>query len=130
MLCHEKNIKMTDQRKIISEILSNSSDHPDVDEIYKRANIIDSKISIATVYRTLKLFEECGIIEKHDFKDGRAARYEELTDRNKHHHMIDIKTGEVIEFMSLEFDQLKDKIAKEKGYDIVDYRLELYVVKK
>jgi len=126
--CIAKGVKLTDQRKIIAKIMSDSSDHPDVDELYKRASKIDSKISIATVYRTVKLFEESGIVAKHDFKGGKA-RYEELNEGH-HDHLIDIKTGEIIEFVDEEIEKLQQKVADKYGYKLVDHKLELYGVKK
>ena len=126
--CILKGVKLTAQRKIIAQIMSDSSDHPDVDELYKRVSKIDSKISIATVYRTVKLFEEIGILAKHDFKGGKA-RYEELSEGH-HDHLIDIKTGEIIEFVDEDIEKLKKKIAEKYGYDLVDHKLELYGVKK
>ena len=126
--CIAKGVKLTDQRKIISKIMSDSQDHPDVDELYKRASKIDSKISIATVYRTVKLFEEAGIVTKHDFKGGKA-RYEELNESH-HDHLIDIKTGEIIEFVDEEIEKLQQKVADKYGYKLVDHKLELYGVKK
>ena len=126
--CIAKGVKLTDQRKIISKIMSDSQDHPDVDELYKRASKIDSKISIATVYRTVKLFEEAGIVAKHDFKGGKA-RYEELNESH-HDHLIDIKTGEIIEFVDDEIEKLQKKVAEKYGYELVDHKLELYGVKK
>ena len=131
-ICQKKGVKLTDQRKIIARVLSESkeiygeSDHPDVDELYKRVTKLDEKISIATVYRTVKLFEESGILTKHDFKGGKA-RYELNDD---HNHLIDIKTGEIIEFVDEEINQLQKKIAEKYGYTLVDHRLELYGVKK
>ena len=132
--CLAKGVKLTDQRKIIAEVISKSkeaygeSDHPDVDELYNRVSKIDPKISIATVYRTVKLFEEAGILTKHDFKGGKA-RYEEL--RESHHdHLIDVKTGEIIEFVDNEIEILQKKVAEKYGYDLVDHKLELYGVKK
>jgi Fur family ferric uptake transcriptional regulator len=123
-ICADKGLKMTDQRRTIAQVLSESVDHPDVDLVYRRAIELDPRISIATVYRTVRLFEEANILEKHDFGDGRA-RYEEAS--NDHHdHLINIKTGEVIEFYNSEIEVLKEKIAKELGYDLVDHRLELY----
>lgn len=123
-ICADKGLKMTDQRRTIAQVLSESMDHPDVDQVYRRATALDPRISIATVYRTVRLFEEANILEKHDFGDGRA-RYEEAS--NDHHdHLINIKTGEVIEFYNSEIEVLKEKIAKELGYDLVDHRLELY----
>ena len=126
--CIAKGVKLTDQRKIIAKIISDSQDHPDVDELYKRASKIDSKISIATVYRTVKLFEEAGIVAKHDFKGGKA-RYEELNEGH-HDHLIDIKTGEIIEFVDEEIEKLQQKVADKYGYKLVDHKLELYGLKK
>jgi Fur family ferric uptake transcriptional regulator len=125
-LCIEKGLKMTGQRKVIVLTISESHDHPDVEEIYARASKKDSKISIATVYRTVRMFEEAGIIEKHDFGDGRA-RYEELQDHH-HDHLIDIRSGKVIEFSNDQIERLQEVIAKELGYKLVDHRLELYGV--
>ena len=126
--CIAKGVKLTDQRKIIAKVMSESQDHPDVDELYNRVSKIDSKISIATVYRTVKLFEEAGILAKHDFKGGKA-RYEELSESH-HDHLIDIKTGEIIEFVDNEIEKLQEKVAEKYGYRLVDHRLELYGVKK
>ena len=126
--CILKGVKLTDQRKIIAKVMSDSTDHPDVDELYKRVSTIDSKISIATVYRTVKLFEEVGILAKHDFKGGKA-RYEELSEGH-HDHLIDIKTGEIIEFVDEDIEKLQKKVAEKYGYDLVDHKLELYGVKK
>ena len=126
--CISKGIKLTDQRKIIAKVMSDSSDHPDVDELYNRVSKIDSKISIATVYRTVKLFEEVGILAKHDFKGGKA-RYEELNESH-HDHLIDIRTGEIIEFVDEDIEKLQKKVAEKYGYDLVDHKLELYGVKK
>ena len=126
--CSAKGVKLTDQRKIIAKIMSDSQDHPDVDELYKRASKIDSKISIATVYRTVKLFEEAGIVAKHDFRGGKA-RYEELNEGH-HDHLIDIKTGEIIEFVDEEIEKLQQKVADKYGYKLVDHKLELYGIKK
>ena len=123
--CLLKGVKLTDQRKVIAQVMSQSSDHPDVDELYNRVSKIDSKISIATVYRTVKLFEESGILMKHDFKDGKA-RYELNDD---HNHLIDIKTGNIIEFTSDEIEIIQKKIADKHGYKLVDSKLELYCVK-
>ena len=132
--CISKGVKLTEQRRIIAKIMSESkklygeSDHPDVDELYKRVSEIDPKISIATVYRTVKVFEEAGILTKHDFKGGKA-RYEEM--RESHHdHLIDIKTGEIIEFVDNEIEKLQEKVAEKYGYKLVDHKLELYGVKK
>ena len=126
--CISKGVKLTEQRKIIAKIMSESQDHPDVDELYRRASAIDGKISIATVYRTVKLFEESGIVTKHDFKGGKA-RYEELNESH-HDHLIDIKTGEIIEFVDEEIEKLQEKVAQKYGYKLVDHKLELYGVKK
>ena len=130
--CLAKGVNLTDQRKIIAEVISKSkeaygeSDHPDVDELYNRVSKIDTKISIATVYRTVKLFEEAGILTKHDFKTGKA-RYELNDD---HNHLIDIKSGEIIEFVDEEIDKLQKKVAEKYGYTLVDHKLELYGIKK
>jgi len=126
--CIEKDVKLTDQRKIIAKVMSESDDHPDVDELYKRVSKIDSKISIATVYRTVKLFEEFGILAKHEFKGGKA-RYEKLNE-DHHDHLIDVKTGEIIEFVDDEIEKLQKKVAEKYGYKLVDHKLELYGVKK
>ena len=126
--CIEKGVRLTDQRKLIAQVMSESSDHPDVDELHKRVNKIDSKISIATVYRTVKLFEESGILTKHEFK-GRKARYEELNEGH-HDHLIDIKSGEIIEFVDDEIEKLQKKVAEKYGYKLVDHKLELYGIKK
>ena len=125
-ICADKGLKMTDQRRIIAQVLSESADHPDVDKVYQRAVARDSRISIAPVYRTVRLFEEANILEKHDFGDGRA-RYEETT-TDHHDHLINIKTGEVIEFFNGDIEALKEKIARELGYNLVGHRLELYAV--
>lgn len=124
--CAESGLKMTDQRKIIIKVLSDSGDHPDVEMIHQRAHKLDPRISIATVYRTMRLFEEAGIIEKHDFGDGRA-RYEETGDEH-HDHLIDMKSGRVIEFSNDEIEKLQRAIARKFGYKIIDHRLELYCV--
>ena len=126
--CIAKGVKLTDQRRIIAKVMSESQDHPDVDELYNRVSKIDSKISIATVYRTVKLFEEAGIVAKHDFKGGKA-RYEQLNESH-HDHLIDIKTGEIIEFVDDEIEQLQQKVAEKYGYKLVDHKLELYGIKK
>tara|TARA_B100001996_G_scaffold198212_1_gene151748 strand:- start:77 stop:487 length:411 start_codon:yes stop_codon:yes gene_type:complete len=126
--CISKGVKLTEQRKIIAKVMSEANDHPDVDELYNRVSKIDSKISIATVYRTVKLFEEAGIVTKHDFKGGKA-RYEELNESH-HDHLIDIKTGEIIEFVDDEIEKLQKKVAEKYGYELVDHKLELYGVKK
>lgn len=125
-LCVEKGMRMTEQRKVIARVLSHADDHPDVEEIHKRATEIDANISIATVYRTMRLFEEAGIVERHDFQDGRS-RYEEVSDHH-HDHLIDLRSGEVIEFVNEEIEQLQKRIAEEHGYKLVDHRLELYGV--
>jgi Fur family ferric uptake transcriptional regulator len=122
--CLAKGVRLTDQRKIIADVMSASNDHPDVDELHKRVNKIDKKISIATVYRTVKLFEESGIVEKHDFKGGKA-RYEESPEEH-HDHLIDINSGEIIEFVDKEIEILQNKVAKKLGYKLVDHKLELY----
>ena len=127
--CLAKGVKLTDQRKIIARVMSGSKDHPDVDELYKRVSNIDPKISIATVYRTIKLFAEEGIVTKHGFKGGEKARYEELSESH-HDHLIDIKTGEIIEFVDDEIEKIQKKIAEKFGYDLVDHKLELYGRKK
>ena len=123
-ICSDKGLKMTDQRRIIAQVLSESIDHPDVDLVYRRATELDPRISIATVYRTLRLFEEANILEKHDFGDGRA-RYEEASG-DHHDHLINIKTGEVVEFYNQESEAMKQQIAKDLGFELVDHRLELY----
>ena len=132
--CLAKGVKLTEQRKIIAKIISESkseygeSDHPDVDELYNRVSKVDPKISIATVYRTVKLFEEAGILTKHDFKGGKA-RYEAMIESH-HDHLIDIKTGEIIEFVDDEIEKLQKKVAEKYGYKLVDHKLELYGIKK
>ena len=128
--CKEKGVRLTDQRKIIAQVMSESKltygskDHPDVDELHKRISDVDKKISIATVYRTVKLFEEAGILEKHDFKGGKA-RYEQSPDEH-HDHLIDINSGEIIEFVDKDIEKLQDAVAKKLGYKLVDHKLELY----
>ena len=124
--CNKLGLKMTEQRKIIVKVLSESKDHPDVELVYKRASEVDKNIGIATVYRTIRLFEENNIIEKHEFKDGRF-RYEEVPDEH-HDHLIDVRNGRVIEFQNDEIENLQKKVAKELGYELVDHRLELYGV--
>ncbi len=126
--CKQKGVKLTDQRKLIAQTMSNSHDHPNVDELYKRVSKIDSKISIATVYRTVKLFEEAGILTKHDFK-GEKARYEELPD-NHHDHLIDVQSGEIVEFVNEEIEKLQETVAEKLGYQLLDHKLELYGIKK
>ena len=125
--CITKGVRLTDQRKVIAAAMSASNDHPDVDELHKRVNKIDTKISIATVYRTVKLFEESGIVEKHDFKGGKA-RYEESPEEH-HDHLIDINSGEIIEFVDADIEILQNKVAKKLGYKLVDHKLELYGIK-
>ena len=122
--CLEKGVRLTDQRKIIAQVMSESTDHPDVDELHRRVIKTDSKISIATVYRTVKLFEEAGIVAKHDFK-GNKARYEQAP-KEHHDHLIDINTGEITEFVDDDIEKLQKKVAEKLGYRLVDHRLELY----
>ncbi|MFN7027270.1 MAG: Fur family transcriptional regulator [Pseudorhizobium sp.] len=123
-LCAEKGMRMTDQRRVIARILENSDDHPDVEELYRRSSKVDPRISISTVYRTVKLFEDEGIIERHDFRDGRS-RYETVPEEH-HDHMIDVASGTVIEFRSPEIEALQERIAREHGFRLVGHRLELY----
>ncbi len=125
-LCIDKGMRMTGQRRVIARVLSQSEDHPDVEELYRRATKVDSNISIATVYRTVRLLEEAGILERHDFRDGRS-RYEQATERH-HDHLINLETGEVIEFRSEEIEKLQAEIARRYGFKLVDHRLELYGV--
>lgn len=125
-LCMEKGMRMTDQRRVIARVLSVADNHPDVEEIHRRAAKIDPKISIATVYRTMRLFEEAGVVERHDFQDGRS-RYEEASE-DHHDHLIDLRSGAVIEFVSEEIERLQQKIAEKHGYKLVAHRLELYGV--
>jgi Fur family ferric uptake transcriptional regulator len=127
-LCAEKGLRMTDQRRVIARVLSDAIDHPDAEELYRRAAACDPHISIATVYRTVKLFEDAGILERHDFRDGRS-RYEEMRDSH-HDHLIDVQTGRVIEFRNEEIEALQRKVAEELGFELVDHRLELYGVPK
>ena len=122
--CIKKGVRLTDQRKLVAKVMSGSDDHPDVDELHKRVNKLDSKISIATVYRTVKLFEEAGIVAKHDFK-GTKARYEQTTQEH-HDHLIDINTGEITEFVNEDIEKLQKQVAEKLGYKLVDHRLELY----
>ena len=122
--CIKKGVRLTDQRKLIAKVMSEANDHPDVDELHKRVNKVDTKISIATVYRTVKLFEEANIIAKHDFKGGKS-RYEQTTEEH-HDHLIDINTGEIIEFVDNDIEKLQTKVAEKFGYKLVDHRLELY----
>ena len=125
--CKQRGVRLTDQRRLIAKVMSQSSDHPDVDELHKRISKIDERVSIATVYRTVKLFEESGIIEKHDFKGGKA-RYEQSPDIH-HDHLIDVNTGEIVEFVDEEIEKLQNKIAEKLGYELVGHRLELYGIK-
>ena len=122
--CIQRGVRLTDQRKLVAKVMSESTDHPDVDELHKRVNKIDSKISIATVYRTVKLFEEAGIFSKHEFK-GTKARYEEASQEH-HDHLIDVNTGKIIEFVNEDIEKLQQKVAEKLGYKLVDHRLELY----
>ena len=122
--CLKKGVRLTDQRKIIAKIMSESQDHPDVDELHRRVSKLDAKISIATVYRTVKLFEESGIVSKHDFK-GNKSRYEQTTE-DHHDHLIDINTGEITEFVNEDIERLQKQVAEKLGYRLVDHRLELY----
>jgi len=125
-LCVDKGMRMTDQRRIVARVLSVAKDHPDVEELYRRAHAEDPHISIATVYRTVRLFEEAGIIERHDFRDGRS-RYEEMPDVH-HDHLIDMRSGRVIEFVDEDIEKLQQAIAKRLGFRLIDHRLELYGV--
>jgi len=122
--CAERGLRMTEQRRVIAQVLSDANDHPDAEELYRRASATDPKISLATVYRTVRLFSDAGIIETHDFRDGRA-RYE-TADEDHHDHLIDVVSGEVIEFADAEIEELQEKIARKLGYELVDHRLELY----
>tara|TARA_Y100000590_G_scaffold412504_1_gene507544 strand:+ start:917 stop:1333 length:417 start_codon:yes stop_codon:yes gene_type:complete len=122
--CIKNGVRLTDQRKLVAKIMSESNDHPDVDELHRRVSKIDSKISIATVYRTVKLFEESGIVEKHDFK-GNKARYEQAPQEH-HDHLIDIHTGEIVEFVNEDIEKIQKQVAEKLGYKLVDHRLELY----
>jgi Fur family ferric uptake transcriptional regulator len=124
--CAKKGMRMTDQRRVIAQVMEQAFDHPDVEELYHRASAIDPRISLSTVYRTLNLFEEAGLVTKHDFKDGRA-RFEPLPDTH-HDHLIDIRSGKVIEFRNEEIEAIQEVIAKRLGYRLVDHRLELYAV--
>jgi len=125
-LCASKGMRMTEQRRVIARVLAESDDHPDVEELYRRCAKVDDRISISTVYRTVKLFEDAGIIERHDFRDGRA-RYEQSPESH-HDHLIDLRSGEVIEFQSEEIERLQREVARRLGYRLVDHRLELYAV--
>jgi Fur family transcriptional regulator, ferric uptake regulator len=125
-VCAAKGMRMTEQRRVIARVLAAAEDHPDVEELYRRCAAVDDRISISTVYRTVKLFEDSGIIERHDFRDGRA-RYEQIPDTH-HDHLINLRTGEVIEFQSEEIERLQAEVARRLGYKLVDHRLELYAV--
>lgn len=122
--CVDRGMRMTEQRRVIARVLEQSADHPDVEELYRRSVKVDPNISISTVYRTVKLFEDAGIIERHDFREGRS-RYETVPDEH-HDHLIDVKSGRVIEFQSEEIEALQERIAREHGFQLVDHRLELY----
>ena len=124
--CVGKGMRMTEQRRVIARVLAASGDHPDVEELYRRCAAVDENISISTVYRTVKLFEDAGIIERHDFRDGRA-RYEQMPETH-HDHLINLRTGEVIEFQSEEIERLQAEVARRLGYRLVDHRLELYAL--
>jgi Fur family transcriptional regulator, ferric uptake regulator len=125
-LCATKGMRLTEQRRVIARVLATSGDHPDVEELYRRCSAIDDRISISTVYRTVKLFEDAGIIERHEFRDGRA-RYEQMPETH-HDHLINLRTGQVIEFQSEEIERLQAEIARKLGYRLVDHRLELYAL--
>ncbi|MCH8683995.1 Fur family transcriptional regulator [Pedomonas mirosovicensis] len=126
-LCVERGMRMTDQRRVIARVLGEADDHPDVEEVYRRATAIDKRISIATVYRTVRLFEEAGILERHDFRDGRS-RYEPVPEEH-HDHLIDLDSGHVVEFHDPEIEELQQRIAERLGYRLVDHRMELYGVR-
>jgi Fur family ferric uptake transcriptional regulator len=125
-LCEERKIKLTENRRIVARVISESVDHPDVEEVFRRASKISPKIGIATVYRAVKMFEEFGVIAKHDFGGKGRARYEKLEGEDHHDHLVDITTDEVFEFFSEELEKLKEKIARDKGYELVGHKLELY----
>ena len=125
--CKQKGVRLTERRKLIAKVMSESVNHPDVDELHRKVIKLDSKISIATVYRTVKLFEEAGIVSKHDFK-GNKSRYEQAPEEH-HDHLIDINTGEIIEFVNDDIEKLQKKVAEKLGYKLVDHRLELYGTK-
>ena len=125
-LCVDKGMRMTDQRRVIARVLSEATDHPDVEEVYRRSTEIDARISIATVYRTVRLFEEAGILERHDFRDGRS-RYEPVSDEH-HDHLIDVETGQVHEFQNEDIERLQREVAKRLGFRLIDHRMELYGV--
>lgn len=124
--CAEKGMRMTEQRRVIARVLNDAEDHPDVEELYRRCVKVDNRISISTVYRTVKLFEDAGIIERHDFREGRA-RFEQIPETH-HDHLINLRTGEVVEFQSEEIERLQAEVARKLGYKLVDHRLELYCV--
>ena len=124
--CARKGMRMTEQRRVIAQVIEQAVDHPDVEELYRRASAIDPRISLSTVYRTLNLFEEAGLVTKHDFKDGRA-RFELIPDEH-HDHLIDIRSGKVIEFRNEEIERIQERIARDLGFRLVDHRLELYAV--
>jgi Fur family ferric uptake transcriptional regulator len=125
-LCIRKGMRMTDQRRVIARVLSDADDHPDVEEVHRRAAAVDERIAIATVYRTVRLFEDSGILERHDFRDGRS-RYEQVSEEH-HDHLIDVQSGDIIEFRNEVIERLQDVVARELGYRLVDHRLELYGV--
>ena len=125
--CVAKGMRMTDQRRVIAQVLAESADHPDVEELYRRCAEIDNRISISTVYRTVKLFQDAGIIERHDFREGRRARYEQVGETH-HDHLINLRTGEVVEFRSEEIERLQAEVARRLGFRLIDHRLELYAV--
>ena len=125
--CKQKGVRLTDQRRLIAKVMSESASHPDVDELHRKVNKLDAKISIATVYRTVKLFEESGIVAKHDFK-GNKSRYEQAPEEH-HDHLIDVNSGEIIEFVNEEIEKLQKQVAEKLGYKLVDHRLELYGTK-
>ena len=127
-LCVEKGLRMTEQRRVIARVLSEALDHPDAEELYRRAASLDPHMSIATVYRTVRLFEDAGILERHDFRNGRA-RYEEVPESH-HDHLIDVQTGTVVEFRNEEIEKLQRRVAEELGFELVDHRLELYGIAK
>ncbi|MBE1236796.1 transcriptional repressor [Phaeovibrio sulfidiphilus] len=125
--CLDQGIKMTEQRRVIARVFAEAKDHPDVEEVYRRASLLDDRISIATVYRTVRLFEEAGVLERHDFRDGRA-RYEKISDEGQHDHLIDVKTGKIIEFQSDEIDRIRKEIAEKMGFRLIGHTLALYGV--
>jgi Fur family ferric uptake transcriptional regulator len=127
-LCADRGLRMTDQRRVIARVLSEATDHPDAEELYRRASSVDPHISIATVYRTVRLFEDAGILERHDFRNGRS-RYEEMHESH-HDHLIDVQTGKVIEFRNEEIERLQKRVAEELGFELIDHRLELYGVSR